>query len=371
MTIEEIRKRIEPNSIKLKRYLIKSTSNELTNLSKTCYYPKVHRYYYELLSLCNISEKELKDFVKETYYDTKARTFLLINESYTNLILIICNFFLNEKIYDAAHAAMIFIHIRFYSSLMNINIKYCNSSVFSYTLDNMQKTHLFIREKSIANALMFLSQEMTKKHMKSISNWDNEDLIRMIQESRHRVSQSVKSFASSYYDSAKNKMGYKLTPEYEEEEGGFQAIPSERGKKLIDDIVKDITIYKQIDNKALDDSRKITKISIITSNQITKNICNTKFSDIIRTCLQLFIKSLDNTSQLCKIEYFNNIRKLMSIKRSSKTIYFKQQIIILTEQVCKEFDYSKTYQGLSSQSKLMLHLFVALYITMYVRNKIC
>lgn len=368
MTINEITNKILPNKHKLKRFLIRAVTNELGNLSEACYYPKVHRYYYELLDLCKISEKELKTFVKDTYFPTKAKDFLLVNDPYTNLILIITYFFLTQRDPVTAQAALIFLHLKFYTSTMTINIRYCNPNVFLAALERIPKTHLFRREKTIGNSLMYLSKEIMKKYRKSIQDWSVDSLIALIQQARHRISQSVKSFAKSYYKVSKEKGGFR-TPSEEEEP--FGKIALEKGKKLIDDVVNDVTVYKHIDKKALAESKAITKISISTASSLVKVLTNVKFSEKITTCLTLFIKDLSKISDLCRTEYFKYVRLLMSVKRSKKPIYFKQQIILLTEELVKEFNFYDSYRKLSFQSKFMTNLFVALYITMVLRNRVC
>lgn len=368
MNISEIINNILPNKNRLKSFLIKSVTNELSGLSEACYYPKIHRYYYELLDLCKISEKELKTFVKETYFPTKAKDFLLVNDPYTNLILIISHFFLTQRDAVTAQTAIIFLHLKFYTSTVTINIRYCNTHVFLAALERIPKTHLFKREKTIGNALMYLSREIMKKYRKTINDWSVESLIALIQQARHRISQSVKSFAKSYYQVVKDKGGFR-TPSEEEEP--FGKIALEKGKKLIDDVVSDMTVYKHIDKKSLAEAKTITKISIVTASKLVSALNNVKFSEKITTCLNLFIKDLSRISDLCRTEYFKYVRLLMSVKRSKKPIYFKQQIILLTEELVKEFNFYDSYKKLSFQSKFMINLFIAMYITMVLRNRVC
>jgi len=371
MNIEEIKEGISEKGRQLRSYIIRVTSEELSQLSEPCYYPKLHRYYYELLNLCKLTEKELKIFIKDTYFDTKARHFLLINEPYTNLILIMYKYFLDGKDLVAAQTCMIFLHLKFYSSVMNINIKYCNPPVFKAALDNVSRAHLFRREKTIANSLMYLSDQISRAYRKDIEEWDVERIIRLIQEARSRISQSVKSFAKIYYDIAKGKGGYKAPPEYEEEEEPFSMQAEEQGRRLIDGVVQDITMYKNIDLRARDEAKKLTKISSTTAKRLTEVMGNPKFSENISLCLSLFLRGLKNISNLCKSDYFDYVRGLMAVKRSTKPIYFKQEVNKLTKLLCAEFRYLSTYEKLSAQSKFMTNLFIAFYITMFLRNKVC
>ena len=74
-------------------------------------------------------------------------------------------------------------------------MQFCNEDVFKYALENLAKTHLFSREKTIPGSLYYLSTEMDKRYGRFIKSGDVEGVTKFITECRTRISQSIKSFA--------------------------------------------------------------------------------------------------------------------------------------------------------------------------------
>jgi hypothetical protein len=74
---------------------------------------------------------------------------------------------------------------------------------------------------------------------------------------------------------------------------------------------------------------------------------------------------------ICGKEYYTFLRQLMSIKRTTSKIFFKQQVGILVDDLVKDLDYRKQYSKLTNQTKFLLNLFIAYYITLLVRKTIC
>jgi len=60
------------NLPQLRRAIEKLAARELSALSEPCYYPKTKRFYYELLALMGLKDKDFKAFVKRTYKGHKA-----------------------------------------------------------------------------------------------------------------------------------------------------------------------------------------------------------------------------------------------------------------------------------------------------------
>ena len=57
---------------RLKKKVHQITAFELSNLSEPCYYPSLKKYYYELLHISKLKEKDIKEFVKRFYAGTPA-----------------------------------------------------------------------------------------------------------------------------------------------------------------------------------------------------------------------------------------------------------------------------------------------------------
>jgi len=363
---------INPDVNKLKRFIITNAARELSALSEPCYYPKTKRFYFELLDILKVKDRDVKDLVKRTYQGTKAASWNLWKHPATNLLVFLMHYFLDTNDRVSYSATMVYYIIIQFSRLMNKQIKYCDPDAFRYTLDTLTKTHLFFREKSIPNSLYYLSTQMQNKFTDGLLRWNIDDIIAFIGESRHRISQSVKSFAESYYKNKKSGIAIRTQgnePEGETDNYQYQVL--QRGQKIVDDVAKKITMYKTIDAKSFDTAREITKIKTSMATTIAQGITNSKYFNNIKIALQLFIKEVTSASMLCGNEYVPLIKKLMSVKRTIAQLYFKAQINILLLDVLKDMDFLKEYEKYTLQTQFIISSFLAFYITSILRNSVC
>lgn len=359
---------IDYNKLKRKVHTIAAT--ELSGLSEPCYYPSLKKYYFELLHICGLKQNDVKEFVKRFYKGTPAAKWKLHRDPISNFYIFLMYVLIKKNDILAYKSAMVFFVIRNYTNLINKQIQYCNKDVFRYTLENLAKTHLFVREKSIPGALHFMSKEMDKKYRVPIEKESVKGVSEFITACRTRISQSIKSFAEVYYRASKE--GYGIREPYEGEEGDEQQIQQiERTSRLISDVVRKITIYRVVDQKAVDDARALTKIRASLAVMISNGIRNTKYTDNIKLILELFVKDLSGVPELCGPEFITYVRSLMAVKRTKARVYFKQQVQILLELVIKDLKYQKEFNKLTSQTRSLINLFLAYYLTMVMRNTIC
>jgi hypothetical protein len=358
---------------RLHRYIKMTVAFELSKLSEPCYYPPLKKTYHEMLRQLRISDADMKAFIKRMYKGTRAERWNLWRMPDHNLLILIMHIFLQAGKKDAYEAAMLYYMMRHYSHLINKHIKYCNIDLFRYVLETLTKTHLFAREKTIGNSLLHLAKEMEKRFTKDIANWNVDKIIDFISISRHRISQSVKSFSEHYYRAHKegNRVRTHLEPTDEEEEGMTQLITLEKGKRVIDEAVKKITVYKSLDRKAFDEAKTVTKVRVSIADMIIRSINELKYSDNIKTILQLFVKDITKTSSLCGKDYYNYVKRLMSVKRTRSKIYFKQQVGILTVQILRENEFLDVYNSYTSQTQFIINSFLAFYLTGVLKNIAC
>jgi hypothetical protein len=255
---------------------------------------------------------------------------------------------------------------------MHKHFKFCNADAFKYALETLTKTHLFAREKTISNALYFMAQVMIKRWTTALQKNDLDEIGMFMRESRHRVSQSIKSFAQTYYKVSEEGVGIKSEEMADEDdENSYQTQSATRSMKVIDDLAKNITIYKYTNRKAQEEARKLSKINSSLATQIISKLNDTKYSDQIRLIYKLYVKDIKKTNQICGKEYERYVRELMSLKRTRQKIYFKQQINLLLVKLLKDFKYMKNYEKLTPQTQFLINLFLAYYLTILMRNNIC
>ena len=372
--MEELLKKINPNLSKLESFIKNNAAMELSNLSTPCYYPKTKRFYFEVLKLLNITDKDVKAYVKRIYKGTKAEKWVLWQDVGTNILLFIMHLFLKKNNQRAFLSTVTYYMIIQYSRLMHKQIKYCYEETFKYTLDNLTRIHLFHREKTISNAILYLGNEVQNRYKKNIKDWDIEKIILLISVARHRISQSVKSFAEHYYKNRKEGLGFKTQiedPEDTEKANMYQFQIQQRGQRIIDDVLKKFTVYKTIDQKAITDSRKYSKVKASIAILIANKLTDPAFQEDIKIALQLFIKNLTKIEMLCGNQYPVYMKSLMGIKRISAQLQFKTQINILLKKLIKNTELEKPYEKYTSQTKYVINLFLAYYITGVMKNIIC
>ncbi len=370
--MEELINKAQIDIPRLHRYIKMTAAFELSKLSEPCYYPPLKRTYHEMLRQLRISDSDMKAFIKRMYKGTRAERWNLWRMPDHNLMIFMMHIFLKNKKNDGYEAAMLYYMIRHYSHLISKHMKYCNIDLFRYVLETLTKTHLFAREKTIGNSLIYLSKELQKRFTKDIADWNVDKIIDFISISRHRISQSVKSFAEHYYRAHKegSRVRTQLEPT-EDEEGMTQLITLEKGKRVIDEAVKKITVYKTIDRKAVEDSKRVTKVRSSITDMIIRSISDLKYANNIKTILQLFVRDVTETSSICGKDYYRYVKRLMSVKRTRSKVYFKQQVNILVRMILKENDFLDTYNTYTSQTQFIVNSFLAFYLTTVLRNSIC
>lgn len=357
------------NIPRLKKSVHKITAAELSGLTEPCYYPSLKKYYFEFLHLCNLKEKNITDFIKRFYRGTPEAKWKLQVDPKTNFYIFIMYVFLSKNELSAYRSMMVFFVIRNYTNLMHRQIQFCNKDVFKYTLEHLAKTHLFSREKTIPNALFYISKEMDRKHTSGLKKPTVPITAKFVTECRTRISQSIKSFAESYYKASKE--GSAIREPYEGEDETHQYQQLEKTSRVITDVVKNITVYRVIDQKAVTEARTLTKIRMSLATMLSEGLSNVKYTDNLRLILELFVKNIRRVDSLCGKDFYTYVRSLMAVKRTKAMIYFKQQVNILLVAVIKDLNYGKQYSALTKQTQSLVNLYLAYYITMFMRNSVC
>jgi hypothetical protein len=356
---------------KLKTYMSKIVGEHISKLSSPCYFPPYEKEYHEILHLVGLTEYDIKTFVKQFYPQRLAKDYIL-KDSQVNLLMLIMHYCLLKKNEITFLHTMIYLGIRFYSNILKRHLpKYCDPDVFKYTLDNLNKTHLFSREKTIANAIFYLAKEGRRRYVDDLIKFDDPERIsKFVYEYRHKLSQSTKSFANLYYKLSEEGKGFKQP--FEGEQGELQTPELlERGQRIVEHITQKITVYKHLDNKALENAKSLTRVSSDLANVIVKELTDLRYGANIKLILELFIRDLKRIEQLCKSDFFDYLRSLMGIRRTNAPVYFKQQVILLLEEIIKNTGHKKVFSKLTPQTKFQTSLFLAYYISMYVRNTVC
>ena len=371
--MEEILKKIKYTP-ELQKLITRLAATEISAISQPCYFPPLKKSYNEMLMEIGLTDQEVKAFIRRMLAGSASVDFRIMNDSATILLLLIMHIFIKKKNTVGLSDALVYHMVRQYSHVMNRQFpKYCNADVFRYALNNLTKTHLFIREKTIASSLVYLAKEVLRRFAPAIQKWDVEQLVQFVYISRHRISQSVKSFAETYYQADKEGHGIRtqIEPSDDDEGNTFQYQIVERGKKLIDEISKKITVYRYVDKAALDFSLEFTKVKTEIASSIMREMAHPQYAEEIRMLLTLYIRKMEEKNQLCGRNYLEYVKSLMVIKRTTEVVYFKKYAIDLLKHLLKNAKMMHLYNSATNQGQFNLAVFLAVYITSVFKNSLC
>jgi hypothetical protein len=366
--------------VAIKETVNRLTSRSLSRMTEACYFPSHKELYFTLLNQTGLLDSEVKEFTKRKWKGRKEAAFKLHMDPAANFHIFLMQYFLNKNDEDGYKMMMLIFMIRYYSNLANKSFPQgCKPDVWKHALNVLTKTHLFIREKSIPNAIYFLSTEMVRIWTSAIKSDNLDGVSRFIQDARTRISQSIKSFAETYYRISAEGGGIGTTktdaPEDEDnpEEPSFVTTHQETDprEKIVDPIVKKIVIYKVYEQHIFDEAKNLSKANATLAKTFTTALPNLKYAENIRMILRLYLKEIKTTDFICGKKYYDYVRSLMTIKRTKSEIYFKQQVIILTNAIAKDDKLLKGFSKLTTQTQFSIALFLAYYITLYVRDSYC
>jgi len=370
--MQELLNKVKINDSTFRSYIVRIVARNISAIAEPCHFPVVKKHYYEMLRMTGLTESDVRAFTKRRWKGRKEAAFLIHREPIANFYIFLMQYFLKKRNNIVYKYLMSFYMIRYYANLMRGSFpKYCNPDVFKYALENIAKTHLFVREKTIANALQHISRDMMRLWTKGLLENNLDDISRFMQDSRTRISQSRKSFAEAYYRAEEQGTGFRSDTESDNPEDTYKQLTTTKTNKLAEELTKKIVVYRLVDRKAQIEARKLTKIKTSIATQLTTKLNNIKFSDNILIIYKLFLRDIKSVKEICGKDYYTYVRKKMSIRRTTDKIYLKQQINILILKLIKEFNYKKQYDKLTNQTQYLINLFLAFYITMILKNTIC
>jgi len=369
---------IEPewdhNRAKLKKFFHVVVSQELMSLAEPCYAPKIKKYENTLYNFLNISKSDLQIEIKKFYKGTAAEKWLLENDSNTNLLILIMHYFLTKRDMVGFRTAMLFYNIRQYSNLFHRNFTFCQPDVFKFTLENISKSHIYSREKTVANAVYHFSNQMTNRWTKTLTAFDSpKQISKFVRECRHRHAQSIKSFTISYYKNTEsdNARIKQTKEEITNSEGETSAVESsQKTPQKIIDLVEKISLYRYVDINALETSLRLNNVNKIYGQLIVKEIGKPENHDNLIAIYKMYITNLKNVSDICSSKFIGEIKKIFRSK-DTKARFFKESCSELLVKCIYEAKLKDKYKNLSIQSKYMYLNFLIFYLCWSLKNYIC
>lgn len=343
----------------LHQYILQKVGIELSKLSTDCYYPNIIQLYNELLHKTGVDETQLKQYVTDNY--PKEFGFVVRNPQ-NMLLILIAQDFIRRKDNAAALATINMLSLKMYQHLMYKYIKFCNPDYFRGVMGDLSRNHLFVQKQTIGQAILFLSKQVYSRYKDDLKADNHFRMGRMIQELRTRFNQSIKSFAKRYYEIAKNKEATRLTDEDMPQEENTKS-KIERAAGLI---ARELTVYNNVDYDAAREAQTYSKFNRRLAVNYVKAMSSTNYTNDIDLLIKLYLSTIESASS--KFDFVKHAKKLMSIKYTTKPVYFKKILIDLHRKITDELGLTNDFDKLSVQSKAVSRSFLAYYIAVVIFN---
>ena len=344
-------------SRELLHYTAQIVGEELSKMSQPCYMPKVIKYKTDFLSKAHITDKTKKQFMNQL--EEKYR-FNVLNDTLTvGVIMCIVEFSRREDA-NGIKLMYLFLAIKFYSSLMHISFpRFCNDELWRLTLSRVSPKHLFREKNGVPNALVYLIEEIFKRYHSFIITKDltDEKLIRFVFEIRHRLSQSLKSFAEIYYKI--QKTGEKGTGG----QGETDIKDSDNLNVIADKIAMSMCTFEQIDGESMTYAIQKTSLNKELCYAIIDELSTVEYMDEIKFIILLMGKNTP-LKNMCKEQ-----SRMLLVRRVENNLTFGNYVI--KDVILDTLNGLEVSYRLKTIDKSQLVMFVSHYLTKYIQTKIC
>ncbi len=359
---------------KLKSILNRIRVVELIKLSDPCYCPNLRESELELIEACGLTSQDIDEFAERTWKGRPEEKFKTVSEPFRLFLVWLMLYYLKQNDIPGFESTLIYHMVRQYRNLFKKNPyfkKPCDQGAFTLALDHLSKSHLFSREGSIPNAISYLSNKLARKYEQGIRNWDIDTISEFIIASRSRLNQSFRSLAKSYNKIIKTPGQPKTVSDEEPGDQVNLPIPNRReelSRYIASRICKDG--YK--DQQAIDDAKKLAKISASMATTLVRELSNrttpANYSEDVSFILELFCNGI-SVSEICEFRSFiKRLNRLMRVKRTTKPVYFKKEVEDLTFALVKNSGCEEEYNPLTHQTQVRVSQFLGYYITTVLRK---
>jgi len=376
--LQIIEKKIKFYPQRIYRLIAKQAGMDINGLSEPCYKIKTKLFQHILYRELNVSEKEWKAFANESENTLgpkgKGNTYRV---PFTYALTYLYYRFVRLNKAKMAETVLLYMLIKFYgSSYEKFFPEACQDPIFRYTIDNIVKVHLFYREKTIANALLFLSKYTQRKffnRIKSNTEWYPELMHDFMHDSRQKINQSSRSFANAYYNNAANGKGIAIEVDSDDEgenKNMFQTTTGASGSSAaVEKFIKSMFVYKNYNRKTVEEAKKRSRIKSNLAENIISLIHERSSEENVKIILTSFLKQVLDTKTLCGPEFYKTVGQLMHKRNLKDSFIFKNLVITFADSLYE--NVSSTTHKANTRDKISVRIFVAFYLTISFRNLFC
>lgn len=348
----------------LNKFLTRTVGKEFSSMVNSCYYPKMVQYWNDVKFNLGITEIEIKEFLKDLIFEANREkvnksNFMIINDKTTGALLCGIIYYSRMKKTEISKLLYYLFAIKFYSNVINQFFEhYCKQDVWESALSKMSQKHLFKVRKGISNSIFYLADVEFAKWYKILGEKELsvEDLIKSAYALRHRINQSMKSFAQKYYEIDGNKK-INITNTTGTESTSNATTISEK-------LSTNICTYNQIDKKAILQAMKACNIRKDVAETIVSNISDIEHRNTLYFIYILLSKSLIITEWCMDNKRNQLLKKILQDTARVSNYSLKQQFISL-------FDALEDAYVLKTININIIISFMYHYLMFYYKNRYC
>jgi hypothetical protein len=370
--MEIFEKKLKFNPTIIYRMIARQAGTDINGLTEPCYAVHTKKFEATLYRNLGLVKKDISAFVRRTYEGTEYLRFQTVSVPYTVLLCYLYHKYVKANKKQMAEDVLLYILIKFYGSVYEKAFpNFCDKDTFRYTIDTITKRHMFYREKTIANALIYWSKEMNKQFFPIMKEWNPHILKKLIIDLRNRVSQSTKSFAQHYYANSKSGKGIRVEkePETADQNNLYQTTTAATGKAAIEKFIKSVYVYKSYDQSVVNEAKKISRVKNHLAESILPLIHNKSSEENIKTILTSFLRNIPDLNSLCRPDFNKHVKKIMMPRKYQDTFTFKNLIVKFADSMIASS--SDTIIKVSQRDMIAIYLFVAFYIALRFKKLFC
>lgn len=167
-----------------------------------------------LFNVMNISKQEVTDILQRTYYYNmpgfKSDHTATAKDEHSILSLTILRYFIMKNDKKNAELAMLYLSFngKIYSSAHFKSFPITPENyrhVMEYAINNMSNKYDIVKYGSVIGTVRSLGETWINSYKTKFKEYDDEDVVYLIQQLKSRVSAFIKNVAKEFYEAFKNK----------------------------------------------------------------------------------------------------------------------------------------------------------------------
>lgn len=338
---------------KIHRKVSTIVGSELSNLGKVCYYPKMVRYFEDLISELQLTNEDIKRF-KETNIGKRYSSFSILNDKQTLMLVIAIIYFARRKQLDVSELFFLFLAVKLHSNLMHKHFKFCQPDAYAMALERISHKHLYKVKGGIPSAIKYVSDTEFKKYriVLGSNRLTDDSIVKMVYALRTRLSQSIKSFAETYYKITEEGGGHTTSEDVED-----------KLERIADKIAMTMCTYGQVDKGAVSSAILKSGIRKELGLTIASEMSDPDYKDSIRFII-ILIHRLSSIKNIC-----SESKRLLIVRK----IESGQKVgnYAIRERILELINGLPSAYSLKTTHKSQVVMFVSHYLTLYIQRRVC